>query len=339
MATLYQRGDCYYLNWSEGGRQRRKSLGPISANEAAACKAAKEYEVASGKRVFLPSVRFAEHVAEYLEWRRVTYPSSHVRVAQICRDCFAEFNDKPLADIIKQDIDRWLAKRLTRVGQDRHHEQAIVSSETAAKELRTLKAVLNKAVEWGRLTASPAAGIKAPRSKRSAPIHYYRKHELAALYEHCELAHVWRLMANTGLRRAEAQHLKWCDVDMEAGVLQVVSTDEERTKSGKWRQVPLSEGATQALELLRLDTGGTPYVLPRMRGPSLSRVFLRDAARLGLKGSLHSLRHSYGSHMVMAGVPLRTLQVLMGHASFTTTERYASVGKDHLLEQAKAVSL
>ena len=41
----------------------------------------------------------------------------------------------------------------------------------------------------------------------------------------------------------------------------------------------------------------------------------------------------------MAGVPLRTVQVLMGHASFKTTERYAHLGEDHLRNQALKVSL
>lgn len=337
MATLYKRGDSYYLNWSEAGRQRRESLGAISALEAETCRVAKEYELRSGQRVFLPSVRFSEFVAEYLEWHRVSFPDSHFRVEQICRDCFGQFNDKLLADIKKQDIERWLAHRVTRVGHNRHGEQCVVSSETAAKEFRTLKAVLSKAVEWGKLTTSPAQGIKPPKNKRSRPIHYYSKAELSVLYEHAELAPVWRLMANTGMRRAEAQQLKWEDVKEDC--LHILSTEDARTKSGKWRQVPLSEGAKQALSVLRLETGDTPYVLPRMTGPSLSRAFLRDIERCGLKGSLHSLRHSYGSHLVMAGVPLRTVQALMGHQSFTTTERYAHVGKDHLLEQAKAISL
>ena len=91
--------------------------------------------------------------------------------------------------------------------------------------------------------------------------------------------------------------------------------------------------------MLRRRAGKDPYVLPRITSESLSRAFLTDAGRLALDGSLHSLRHTYGAHLVMAGVPLRTVQVLMGHASFKTTERYAHLGKDHLRRQALRVSL
>jgi integrase len=146
-------------------------------------------------------------------------------------------------------------------------------------------------------------------------------------------------MANTGMRRNEARQLRVSRVDLNAGHVDVVSSAEARTKSGKWRRIPLSRAAIEALEVLLSLYGSTGYVLPRITAPSLSRAFAHDCEVLGLSGSLHSLRHSYGAHMVMAGVPLRSLQVLMGHASFKTTERYAHIGEDHLKAQARLVNL
>jgi integrase len=88
-----------------------------------------------------------------------------------------------------------------------------MSAETAAKELRTLKAVFNKAVKWGRgITESPAKEIKPPKNRRSSPIHWYSREELARLYsDEIEYAPTWRLMANTGMRRTEARQLRWVD--------------------------------------------------------------------------------------------------------------------------------
>jgi integrase len=212
-----------------------------------------------------------------------------------------------------------------------------MSSETAAKELRTLKAIFNKAVEWGEIEKSPAKSVKAPKNLRSQPIHWYTKAELARLYKHSNYAAIWRLMANTGLRRMEALQLRWIDVKKDH--IQVLSTEEDRTKSGKWRQVPLSDSALIALRALKRRTGKQTYVLPRMTGPSLSRAFRIDVEARKLAGSLHSLRHTYGAHLVMAAVPLRTVQVLMGHASYVTTERYAHVGGDHLRDQARLINL
>lgn len=341
MATIKRRGKSWQLNWSEGGRQRRKSLGQITAEQAETCRLAKELELQTGQRIFVAADLFEDFVREYLEWHALKFPDSHFRVKQICEQCLMDFYGKSLSQIEQSDVERWLAQRETRVGRDRHQRRAVVSAETASKELRTLKAVLNKAVQWRRgISESPAKDVKPPKNKRSRPIHWYSREELGKLYsDEIEFAPIWRLMANTGMRRAEAQQLRWEDVNFERGHINVLSTEDERTKSGKWREIPLSEAARMALLLLKTYTGEDEYVLPRMTGPSLSRHFLRDVKRLGLKGSLHSLRHSYGAHLVMAGVPLRTLQTLMGHASFTTTERYAHIAKDHLRDQAMKVSI
>jgi len=327
MATIYQRGRCWYLNWSEAGVQHRRSLGAVTPRQAEAVRAAKALELVTGEQLFIPSSPFAEHLARYLDWHRNEYPDSHYRVEQIARQHFEAFTAKALSQIAATDIERWKAERL----------QPNVSRETVTKELRTLKAVLEKAVEWGELTKNPAAYVATPRSLDSEPVHWYPLPELERLYG-CRHGAVWRLLANTGLRRGEAQLLRWGRVDLERGELHLVSTQSARTKSGRWRLIPLSGGAQSALELLR-ERGHGDYVLPPIAAESLSRAFLKDAARLKLAGSLHSLRHTYAAHLVMAAVPLRTVQVLMGHASFKTTERYAHLAPDHLREQALKVSL
>lgn len=338
MATVYPRGDRWYLNWFEAGKQQRKSLGKISATEAENIRKAKDLELATGQRIFVASALFDHHLERYLTWHRSQYPHSHFRVKQIAAQCFEDFRGKALSQILSPDIERWKAARITRVGFNRHGERSVVSSETAAKELRTLKAVLAKATEWGEIEKNPADTVKAPKNLRSAPIHWYSKVELVKLYRRSRYAAIWRLIANTGMRRAEAMQLRKEHVSLKDGYVNVLSADDARTKSGRWRQVPLSDSAKAALKAL-LKRSKTDYVLPRMTGESLSRAFLREAATRKLAGSLHSLRHTYGAHLVMAGVPLRTVQVLMGHASFATTERYAHVGKDHLREQAKLVNL
>jgi len=52
-----------------------------------------------------------------------------------------------------------------------------------------------------------------------------------------------------------------------------------------------------------------------------------------LKGGSHKLRHTYASHLVMAGVDLPSVQKLMGHSTITTTMIYAHVAQEHLREQ------
>lgn len=135
------------------------------------------------------------------------------------------------------------------------------------------------------------------------------------------------------LSTSEAIALDWRNVGKEE--LRVISADGARTKSGRWRLIPLSSGASHALEELK----GQRCVLPQVRPESLTRAFERTVARAELAGNLHCLRHTYCSHLVMQGVPLRTVQVLAGHASYQTTERYAHPAPGHLQDAVKGLDL
>ncbi|MFM9883967.1 MAG: tyrosine-type recombinase/integrase, partial [Burkholderiales bacterium] len=94
-----------------------------------------------------------------------------------------------------------------------------------------------------------------------------------------------------------------------------------------------------ALEALRLATGKAQFVAPSIRPESLSRAAIKCAQRAGLNGSIHTLRHTYISHLVMAGVPLRTVQVLAGHSTIAVTERYAHLTPSHLRSAGTSISL
>jgi len=212
---------------------------------------------------------------------------------------------------------------------------------TYIKDIRSLKAMVNKAVEWGYVIRNPISPVKYPRELDARPPRHYTSEELSALY--CASPyhwHWWKLMANTGLRRGEALKLRWEHVLDDT--IYIVSTEEERTKSGRWRQVTLNESAIYALNQFkkkRVDE----YVYPRMNARSMTRAFLtcvnRTDAILRPKGSLHCLRHTFCSHLVMAGVPLTLVQKLAGHASYKTTERYAHVAPHKLSEAIASISL
>lgn len=333
MATIYWRSECAYLQWSEGGQQNRRSLGRITPDAAETARQAKELELRTGQRILHVGIPFSDHAQRYLAWHRVQYPDSHWRVAQILEQKFGIFHHLTIAQIDRRTIELWVARRASETYRGRP-----VAPATVAKELRTLRAVLQKAVDWGDLDRNPATRIRPPRDLDSEPVHYYTREQLTKLYG-CTEGATWRLLANTGMRRGEAQRLRWEHVDVTRREIRIVSTREARTKSGKWRLIPMTDGALEATKRLRGRTGTDPYVIPRVRHESLSRAFARDARRQEVGGSLHSLRHSYAAHLVMAGVPLRTVQVLMGHASFATTERYAHLSPGHLAEQAGKLDL
>jgi len=128
-----------------------------------------------------------------------------------------------------------------------------------------------------------------------------------------------------GLRISEAIALKPTDIDSQRMMIRV-----EQGKGQKDRYVMLSE---QLLKILREwyrfakpTTWMFPGVIP---GSHITREGVNDACELGLKRSgltkpvtPHSLRHAFAVHLLEYGTDLRTIQLLMGHRSLSTTARY-----------------
>ncbi|MGB4334022.1 MAG: tyrosine-type recombinase/integrase, partial [Chromatiaceae bacterium] len=81
------------------------------------------------------------------------------------------------------------------------------------------------------------------------------------------------------------------------------------------------------------------YVLPQIAPASLSRSFARTLERAALDGGIHCLRHTFCSHLVQAGVPLRTVQVLAGHSSIRVTENYAHLSPSALRDSIMKLNL
>ncbi len=341
MATLTSRGETWYLNWTDPHttkRERRKigSKRIVSEGDARAALLKLEYELAysdpalAGRRSANHgiTVTWADLSAQYLTWYRTHFPASYERTEiTVKKHLDPFFTTKPLALLTQGNGEDYVV-----------HRTKYVAPSTALKELRTLKAMLTKGVQWKLVTANPMSLVAAPPDLRSAPVEFYSLDELRSLYSRSTTRNgaIWKLFANTGMRRAEALSLRWNEVS--DNTITVISTASRRTKSKKWRVIPISPGARDALDVLGAS-GRDGYVLPRLAPHSLTRLFDRDATRARLGGSLHTLRHTFASHLVMAGRPLYEVKALLGHASIKTTEIYAHLAPGHLQESVKGLNL
>lgn len=330
MATCYQYHGSWYIQWAQNGKRQKECIGRVSvvsAVEARLKAKAKEVELATGKTIFSNVPTLSQFIPEYLNWHSKEYPSSHTRIRQLVEDhVWPHFGLLPMDHIKTVAVEKYKHIR----------KDAGAKSATITKELRTLKAMLNCALDWEIIQSMPLRRIKEPKSLDSKPPEFYTIDQLGKLYGASTWLHsaIWRLYANTGMRRAEGMILLRSWIGRQE--MKILSTEEERTKSGKWREIPLTDGALEALEIVPKDG---KYVLPRVRLESLSRACISDARKALLVGSLHTLRHTYISHLVMAGAPLRTVQKLAGHASYTTTEKYSHLAPGHLQDAGRLISL
>lgn len=148
-----------------------------------------------------------------------------------------------------------------------------------------------------------------------------------------------------GLRLSEGINLRVEDIDSARGVIAV-----RNSKGNKDREVPLPE---KTLELLKehwkshrnkallfpsaakgdanISTAQDPFSKSSVQSAFRSAV---KSARINKKATVHSLRHSWATHLLEAGVNLRLIQVWLGHKSPSTTSIYT-----HLTEKAKTMAI
>jgi len=162
--------------------------------------------------------------------------------------------------------------------------------------------------------------------------------EVARLFA-CVPQPIERLILQTtyacGLRASEVLALKVADIDSSRMLLWV-----RHGKGNKDRSVPVSPALLEVLRnhwrrhrpAIWLFPGRTPSG-QRSLG-ALQRVCHRAvlAAGIGKKASLHTLRHSYATHLLEAGVDLLTIQRLLGHRDLHTTARYLHLSEPHLAQ-------
>ncbi len=229
------------------------------------------------------------------------------------------FKGETLQTITAEKIERFKVVRI-----------AEVSPATVNRALACLKTLLNKAVEWGKLPASPAARVKkfrepSGRERILGPDEARRLLGAASP----EIRPVLIVALGTGMRRGEILALKWADVDLARGVISITMS-----KSGKPRQVPMSGTVAAAL-------GAVPklgeYVFQNVEtGTHIKDVkngFHAACARAkkdpddekdpGITGlRFHDLRHTFASRALELGADIMTVSKILGHSSIMMTAKY-----------------
>jgi integrase len=260
----------------------------------------------------------------------------------------AKIGAKPLDKLRPSHIDAWTVEL-----KDRGLAES--SIRTAYTVLR---AVLDTAVRDKAVAQNQAQAVRRPKvtGKEAAYLTPDQVRSLLAAAEGSRYAALFALLVNSGLRRGEALALHWSDIDFNARLLRVRGTLARvagelvvtETKTAKSRRVvPLSPTAERVLRDMRtrqlaerLRAGSmwhsTPYAFTTELGePCDPRNALRAlkaaAKRANLPSTvgLHTLRHSAASVMLSAGVPLKVVSEVFGHASVAITgDVYGHVSPD-----------
>lgn len=219
---------------------------------------------------------------------------------------------------------------------------------TTNHEIEALRAMFNQLVRWRRLDESPLAPgtvrpLRAPkgrtdffspeewRSFLAALAVHYPPRGKARVAQTAPTIPYFRALLYTGVRYSELLRLRWRDVDLDADR---IIFDRSKTDSVSGLKIaPQLRTVLEALprggpeELVFLKPDGNPWAEHNIRD-----AFEKARDLVGLRRTLtiHSVRHTFGSWLTMAGVPLKTISALMGHTSVKMTERYLHLSPAHL---------
>jgi len=301
---------------------------------------------------------------DYATWARANQ-RAHERNLGRLKTAFKDLLGRKLDAITALDVERWRSRLVERG----------LSHETINRDISSIKACLNRAVDWEILDRNPLAKVKKAKTDDCLKVRYLTDDEekrlrsaLAAREERrCserDSANRWRrsrryptladlrklsftdhlkplilLSINTGARRGELFDLTWENVDLDRRILTVTGAT---AKSRRTRHIPLNREATSVLNAWRDQTKRRRgLVFLNDDGKRFDRVntswrrLLKDAGISDFRW--HDMRHHFASRLVMGGVDLNTVRELLGHSDYAMTLRYAHLAPEHKMKAVEVL--
>jgi integrase len=313
-----------------GQRERKFSSDWTSEEDALKALSERQQQIRGGQMDRPADVTFGHVVERYLKFKRDHGKRSvHQDQWILEKQLLPVFGDGlPIRQLSAEKIAAYEERRITKV-----------SAWTVRNDLTVLRHLLRLAQrKWNYLDRVPEIELpKAPPGRTR----YLTEGEIKKLLTACaesrnpHLTAIVTLALNTGMRKNEILDLTWerVELDKDLGFNARITLYE--TKNGEPRGVPLNTAAGAALSELEPDPAKREgRVFKRKDGSDWGQIrtgFEKAVVRAGLSDfRFHDLRHTAASHLAMRGRPLKEIQEILGHKSFSMTLRYAHLSPRHL---------
>ena len=223
-------------------------------------------------------------------------------------------------------------------------------SRSQTRSISALKSFFNYLLFEGKINSSPLNDIESPKIENRLP-EVLTEDEIKRLISSVNLDSdfgqrnktIIEVLYGTGIRVSELTELKLSNIFFEENILKVTG------KGNKERFVPLGEIASIQIkkyltnrDKLKINSKFSDILFLNRYGRQLTRSMIFKIISDSYKRidpdkkiSPHTLRHSFATHLLKNGADLRTIQLILGHESITTTEIYTHLDTYHLDEVLK----
>ncbi len=327
MKGLYKRGKTYWMAYSIDGKMRFESTGVTTLREAEYILGCRRKEIKEGKAPDtrqVKSCKFAVLAHDYSKWaeRQRIFKTKKIWIKQLVE----VFGNLDVKDLNTKMIEQWQSTRL------KYNKPATVN-----RVLACLKHMINKATQWEMASEETLKKVRNVKllEENNERLRFLTVEECQKLIANCRkhLKPIVTVALHTGMRKGEILGLKWESIDLNHGFILL-----DTTKNGERKEIPIDgtlrelfSSIPHSVESVYVftDRDGNPY-------KSVKRSFSTALTKAGiLDFRFHDLRHTFASHMVMAGVDLLSVKELLGHKTLKMTLRYAHLAPGH---KVKAVN-
>ncbi len=220
-------------------------------------------------------------------------------------------------------------------------------SRSQARSISAIKSYFNYLIFEGYIKKSPISDIESPKLEKKLP-EVLTELEIEKLIKSFDMQQnfgqrnrtIIEVLYGTGIRVSELVNLKLSNIFFKENIIKIIG------KGNKERFVPLGRIASNEIKKYLkirdnsiIDSKFSDIVFLNRYGRGLTRsmifkIISDSYKRIGLdkKISPHTLRHSFATHLLKNGADLRTIQIILGHESITTTEIYTHLDTYHLDE-------
>lgn len=326
MRGVYLRGNRWWIRYRFNGELIRKPVGK-DKRLAEAKMAEVRLNIARGRHEETPRGArrtFEEMANEYLEQKRAEGKRS-IRCDELALSRLnEEFGKFWLHEISKERVEAYF--RRERVAISKKTKKRFAGS-SLNRRLAILKCVFSVAVSKGYVRDNPVNGVKKAKEPPWRRKFVFSEEELQALVNAASphMKPILAVAAGTGLRKGDILRLRWDQVDFRANVITLYQQKTEEPI-----EIPMFFLTRETLLKLKATAGRVPFVLTyKGRGIGNCRTAFHGALKrsgLAAKGyHFHDLRRTFATMLYNRGVTLTKIQMLLGHKSILTTERYLGI--------------